>query len=337
MTRGRLLWFAALAILLGVSAVPAVTAEAHSPDVSVVIKPGTMDADQPLVRQYVADVRYADNDPVLGARVTIVGRRREGAGEALGPFAFRPGDRPGVYLSEVSFSRYGSWDMTVTVDSPGKGTTTFLEKVDPVLTAVGGGVAKTFTAFGSFRLSETAQVLVRALHALAGVAWFGLTGVMLSVHWLLPASLRGRFLAMLARPFPWIAAVSFAVILISGLYTSYYSAPIRPPGVFNIAVMGRLPYGIPYLTVYFMKVGGLVLLLILGFRMAKALRAIERLVAPSGGAVALATSHAPVLDEVVVLHRLAILNAALGVLVVLAIVLLGYFHNLSHLGLIAPS
>ncbi|MBI4306974.1 MAG: hypothetical protein HY678_11705, partial [Chloroflexi bacterium] len=335
--RRRLFWFTLLAFLLGVSAVPVVTAQAHSPDVSVVIRPGTMDADQPLVRQYVADVRYTDNDPVSGARVSITGRRREGTGETLRLVAFRPGDRPGVYVAEVTFPRYGNWDMTVTVDSSGKGTTTFLEKVDPALPAVGGGAARTFTALGSFRMPETMQVLVRALHALAGVAWFGLSGVILSAHWLLPASLRGRFHGRLARPFLWISAVSFALIFMSGLYTSYYSAPIRPPGVFNIAVMNRLPYGIPYLSMYFMKVGGLVLLVFLAYRMAKALRAIERLTAPSGGAVAVATSHAAVLDEVVVLHRLAMLNAALGVLGVLAIVLLGYFHNLSHLGLIVPS
>lgn len=336
MIRRRLLRFTLLAFLLGASAVPTAAVHGHSPDVSVVIRPLPADASDPLVRQYVAEVRYADNDPVSGARVSLTGLRREGARETLGPMSFTPGDRPGVYIGEVTFPRYGNWDMTVMVDSPGKGSATFLEKIDPALPAISGGATKTFTALGSFRLSETVQVLVRAVHALAGVTWFGLSGAILSARWLLSAALRGRLLATLARPFPWISAASFALMFMSGLYTSYYSAPIRPPGVFNFEVMGRLPYGIPYLSVYFVKLGGLVLLMFLAYRMARALRAIERRVAPSGGAVAVATAHAAALDEVVVLHRLAVLNAAVGVFVVLAVVLLGYFHNLSHLGLIVP-
>lgn len=334
----RLFLLSLLVLIIGASSIPTRDAHAHSPDVSVAVRPEPADADHPLARRYLAEVKYTDSDPVLGARVSITGTRREGAGKTLGPIDFSPGDKPGVYLVEVTFPRYGNWDMTVVVTVPGKGAATFSEALEPVLPVnEGGGTTTTFTAYGSFGLAEAAQVVIRTVHSLAGVAWFGLSGVILSAHWLLPGSLRGRFLARLARPFLWISAASLALMLLSGLYSSVYSAPIRPPGIFNLAVVSRLPYGVPYLSVYFMKVGGFTLLAFVAYRMNNALRAIERRSSPSGAAVVVAAAQATRLDEAATLNRLAVLNAALGVLLVLAVVLLSYLHNISHLALVVPA
>ena len=128
----------------------------------------------------------------------------------------------------------------------------------------------------------------------------------------------------------------------SGVYTAIYSAPIKPPGVFDLDVIWSITFGPHYVATIAFKAFALGVSGALAVRMAKALR-VASLSTVTGGSTSIVESARSVIEEASVaamdspLFRLAIANAVIGLLLTVAIVLAIYLHTISHLAAFLPN
>lgn len=307
---------------------------AHGKEITIEVSTLTPDPQQPRTRLYRAFVFFTgDREPVEGAVIALTAQRRPG-GEALPPVRLEPLNVPGFYAAQVSFPRYGTWEIKLEVKEPGQGEASFVEEVIPAPLPRGteatdeGSERSIFTVSLSFNWRDVANVGMRWLHALAAGLWFGLSGLIVAAFWFLRGESRGQFWRRLYPLFPWLGGASLLLLAATGIYNAIYNSPIRPPGAFNLLVMERIPYGTPYLGVLGLKAltvligGGLLVGMAKGLRWARW---------PGEGNPAVATSGKSSL-----LLRLAVTNIALGVIMMLSVAVLVYLHNLSHLAVLVP-
>ncbi len=136
----------------------------------------------------------------------------------------------------------------------------------------------------------------------------------------------------LAGWFPWLAGASFVALALTGWYNAVYNVPIRPPGLFDPELMGRLPFGSAYLMAFLAKMSLTALMVLVAGALAITLRrTISEPLRPviASGATPDALLSRRVRWSVVVLSGL---NVLLGTLVFVAVVVLGYLHILTHIG-----
>lgn len=329
--------------LLALSGANALPTSAHGKEVTIEVSSFAPDGKEPLVRLYRAFVVYAgDKEPVAGARIELTAARKEG-GPGITPVTFQPLRDVGTYVAEVKYPHYGSWNVTLRVEEQGEGQTSFVEQVAPVpLAQAPGAVSETarrevLNLFFRFDWRDVANIAVRTAHVLAASVWFGLTGIILVGYFFLGTAPRSLLLRRIEPAFAPAAAVSLGLLGASGVYNGIFSSPIRPPGVFAVATMAQIPFGVPYLVAFGVKLVAFGAGCALAMMMVRALKVESRLPVVSGGAVAVADAWAiPAPAGWASLRRLALINAVLGLVMVVDVVVTVYLHYISHLAVALP-
>ncbi|MFQ5872878.1 MAG: FixH family protein [Dehalococcoidia bacterium] len=318
---------------------------AHGKELRMEVSSFAPDPQEPLVRLYRVFVIYAgDGEPVTGARVQLTAER-QGGGPPMGPIFLEPLNEPGLYAAQLTYSMYGSWDVALKVEEQGEGEgeASFIEELVPAgpTTDIGEVRQRVLELFFRFNWWDVVAIAVRISHSLAAVVWFGLTGVILVAYGFLQPALRAPLYRRLSRVFLPAATLSLAALAASGAYTAIFSAPIKPPGVFDLDVMWRIPFGPHYLGTIAFKALALGTCAILAWRMAQALMSASLPVPAGGGTVAMKARDARTNETVAVirdvhLFRLAVANAMIGVLLAADVALAIYLHYISHLAVFLP-
>ncbi|MBI2304363.1 MAG: hypothetical protein HYU86_06410 [Chloroflexi bacterium] len=316
------------------------TALAHGKDITIEVSAITPDPQQPLTRLYRAFLTYADDrEPVSGAVIYLSGRRRQG-GEIMPPLRFQPLNVPGFYAAQVTYPRYGTWEMKLEVKEPGQGEASLTEEVLPAALLRGDSAEEAaqssiFTISLSFNWRDVANMGMRWIHSLAAVAWFGLNGLIVAAFWFLEGEGRPRFLGKLYPLFPLAAGASLSLLAVTGIYNAVYNSPLRPPGVFSLEIMGRLPYGTAYLAVLSLKALTVGIGSVLAVAMARGISRAASLPLAGNPATAGARDN-PSMAKGQLLLSLAAANLALGIAMLLGVAIMAYLHNLSHLAVLVP-
>ncbi len=311
---------------------------AHGKQIDVAVTSLSPDPDQPLLRLYRARATYAiDGDPVEGATVVLTALRADGTSGFPARMLTEIGGDGGLYVSEVVFERFGAWEMHLTVQAElgqGEGSVTFSEDIRPgslnpdqeaAQRAEGERVARLQLLFGFDWWPDVVTIAMRILHSLAGLSYFVVAGLALGLAWFGIPSRYPDFPRRLRRIFLPMAATSLGVLLLAGLYSAAFDAPVAFPGIYDVGSMRRLPFGDAYLVAFLVKVALFGGLIVHASRIHRTLRQWDE--TPAGAA------SAPI---VAALRRSTLLNAAAGVAVVVDVAVLVYLHYLSHLGVFLP-
>jgi len=300
-------------------------AEAHGRQVKISLSSLVPDPNSPRTRLYRASVTYQDGDPAPGLQVALSAVRSQD-GMTIGPVTFAPLTQPGSYAAEVTYPVFGIWSVNLRVRGEGDGETTLTEEVlpaAPVTALAGSGKLadpRQVEVLFRFGPGDVVNIAARILHSLSAGVWFGLAALILVTRWFALSSVRDNLLRRTARVFPPGAVVSLGLLLVTGMYSALYNAPNRAPGLFAPLAVARFPFGDVYLTAFVLKVimylatVAITLALVVSFR--RLGRGDER-------------SEATI-------HRLALSNTILGILVFVDVSVLIYFHYLSHLGVLLP-
>lgn len=325
-------WLALIAVLIA-ALMSGEVAKAHGGEVSIGVSCLTPDQARPLSKVCTAVVRYADGDPVGAANLSLSASREDGDQRSFGPVTFRPAVEEGVYTAAFDYPAYGRWLARIEVTEPGQGEADVREEVLPPLPGTAGSrVSEARVRIVlDFDMHELTNISMRVLHLGAAAAWFGASGVVLAASLFLNGPERERVMRSLARWFPWLAGASFLGLALTGWYNAVYNVPIRPPGLFDPELMGRLPFGSAYLMAFLTKMSLTALMVLVAGALAFALRQgyRVRVRTVAGGAVADAFPRRRAQRSIIVLSGV---NVLLGVLTFVVVVLLGYLHILTHIG-----
>jgi len=325
-------------LVLGGSAL-VLPVEAHGKDIDVTVATLLPDPDQPLVRLVRARATYAgDGEPVNGATVVLTSVRSDGTPGFPEQVLTQVGDDDGLYVGEVVFDRFGTWDMHLTVKAAldqGEGSVTFSADVrtgpsNPDLEAAQQAeserVARLQVQLGFHWWPDIVTIAMRIVHSLAGLAYFVITGLVLGLAWFGIPSRYPDFPRRLGRVFRPVAATSLGVLLLAGLYSAAFDAPVAFPGIYDIPTMRRLALGDAYLVAFLIKVVLFIGLIVQASRIHRMLR---RWVDSPGSTAS---------DAIIAsLRRTTLLNAVAGVVVIVDVAVLIYLHYLSHLGAFIPA
>ncbi|PJF41570.1 MAG: hypothetical protein D6737_00995 [Chloroflexi bacterium] len=301
----------------------------HGKEVNISISSLFPDSSQPLTRLYRVVVTFDDGDPVEDAVIEMRAVRQEG-GQTIDGIVFHALGEPGLYATEVTYERFGNWDITVIVSEPGEGEATFTDAIVPGASASGeeqtttASIPTDLSVFFTFNVRDFVNIVFRFVHSLAGVAWFGLIAVVLVAHRFMEPEAEYRTLLRLKTIF-WPAAVaSLSILLSSGIYNAIWDAPIRAPGVFNLDTMLSIPFGDVYLAAFAGKVIAYGLLVVSTIRLGRSLSTIPETIPENP------------IDEIQPVTRTAFIAAGIGALLAINIAVLIYMHYISHLSIVIP-
>lgn len=340
-------WQIGLLVLIGLaSLVPVMLgmpgiAQAHGKEVAIKVSSFTPDPKEPLVRLYRAFAAYAsDGDPLTNAKIQFTAERQQG-GPGVEPIMMNPLNEPGFYAAQVTFPRFGNWNVNLKVKEAGEGEASFTEEILPATSTESsppGNQAlrqQLVEIYFKFNWRDAANIGVRVLHSLAGFTWFALTGVILVAYGFVPVNARIHLLSKLSGFFSPAAAISLGILFASGVFNAIFSAPIRPPGVLALGSMWSIPYGPQYLGAIGFKLIAISASAVIAVRMAQELKTASRPAPVSGGAVhSFEKVHTKMATAP--LLQLSIANAAIGLLMLIDIAITIYLHYLSHLAVFLP-
>jgi hypothetical protein len=126
------------------------------------------------------------------------------------------------------------------------------------------------------------------------------------------------------------ALLSLVVLVISGLYTGYFDAPVRPPGVFNVEALANVPFGFQYAAAFASKV-------VLGFGLLALLWRVRRTRQSEPDHHASASGMGMFRGQGFgTAHWLTVGFGFLTLLLLADVVVLVYLHYISHLGSTLP-
>ena len=318
-------------LLLGMS----YNALAHGKEVEVRVVSLTPDPSQPLTRLYRAEVVFADQDPVENAEISLIAKREEGVQE-VGPYEFVSVGEPGFYITEVTYERFGSWIVTVSVTEPGVGEASFTDEIFPGQVSnaaksdeqeTNGGIPSNLAILFKFDWQDFLNIVLRFTHSLAGAAWFGLISVILVAKWFMEPTSRIHAYIKLKNIFGPVAGTSLGILLLSGIYNGIWDAPIRAPGVFNIPVMLAIPFGNAYLVTFLGKLLAYAVLVRITYNLRLQFNAMSE-----------SKSVNEIIDSEIDLKIVRYAKVGLGAFVFLAIniAVMIYMHYISHLSVLIP-
>lgn len=309
-----------LSLLLGgLTATPAFS---HGNEVEIKTASFAPDASLPLTRLYRAVVTFLDGDPVEDAVMTLSAVRSED-GSSIVPVPFRRLDQPGRYIAEVDFTRFGNWEITVSVTEPGAGSAEFTDTVLPsgsVEDSGGAGGAETLSVLFRFDGGDWTNVVVRIVHSVAGATWVALIGLGLAGAVILSPDAGSGALQLLRRVFGPVASVSLLALLASGLHSATWGTPIAEPGVFDLDTLLEVPYGEQYALALAAMTLAWVGMVLITLRLRAGLRTWN----PTDGAGLASIKSA------------SLAGLAVTLLLVIDVTVLLYLHNISHLSLVVP-
>jgi hypothetical protein len=170
------------------------------------------------------------------------------------------------------------------------------------------------------------NIVVRVVHSLAGLAWFGLIGVILAARWFMDPESRYRAILKLKQVFAPAAGLSLAILLGSGIYNAIWDSPIRPPGVLALNALLAVPFGDMYFLAFLGKLLAYVVLVIVALRIGKELYRLPAQLETSGDAS----------ESIQDIGRLAMVGGGAAIFLAIDIAVLIYMHYISHLAIVIP-
>jgi putative copper export protein len=155
----------------------------------------------------------------------------------------------------------------------------------------------------------------RALHLFAAISWFSVILMLLAGARLLSREAWDSALERLSPSLPKILGATWALLSATGIFLAINNAPNRAPGLIAPDALLRLPWGREYLIAFIVKMlmvaGGIGVGVSIGYVMRKA--------------NTMNPEH---------LERLAAFDLIVGLFIFADVVVIGYMHNLAHLGLL---
>ncbi len=322
-------------------------AEAHGKEPTVGVTSLIPNPEQPLLRLYRAHIVYAaDNDQVDGATVMLSAQRKEGGPEITSVQLTGIKEQPGVYVGEVEFPRFGSWEVSIRIFAAlgqGQGLTQFVDQIRPAIIGPGEEAAlladaervrKSQVFFQFAWWPDVVNIMVRIVHSVSGMTYFVITGLILFMAWAGVPSAWPNLPRNIGRFFLPAVLASLVGLGATGLYSAAFDAPIKSPGIYDIGGMLELPYGEAYLGAFLVKPLAWFAMVFLVFAMHRHLKNYRGAPMLGGGVIAVYPAR-PTLA--LSLKRLATINAGIGLILVADVALVIYLHYLSHLGVFLPS
>lgn len=330
---------AALAITSALHQWTAAGAEAHGKEVQIELRCAPADPAMPLDQRCQAVVTAAnDGDPVSDARLTLEAVRPEKGDHATGE-AIRPTGEPGHYAGTIRLSAYGTWILSAQVEAPAEGKVELTQEVLPPSGTASPVAQIRARLLISFNSRDVANIAALVAHLVGSLAFFASTAAVLVVGVIAKGQRGIEQRRRIARAFPWLAGVTFALIAASGFYNAMYNSPTRQPGLLHPGDVASLPFGDAYLIAFGVKMLLAVALTLGTAMLAFRLRRSVSWLVPSvaGGAQAL-------FDEITTRNSLlaelrkdacvlwAATNLLAGGALLINVVVLDYLHLLSHAG-----
>lgn len=302
---------------------------AHGKEANLAVTCATPDPARPLVKACTAVLRYTDGDPVEGARL-VVEATREGSSVAdLAPVTFEPLAEVGLYSALIEFPAYGAWRMRFVLEEPAEGEAELREEILPPVPGSSSEIRAGLQIVFSFGLADVRNLAIRFAHVLAMGVWLASVAMVLIATTFVSSQERPRLLGRAAAAFPWAAAGSLALLGLSGILNAVYNTPTRPPGLFRPGDTVELPFGEVYFGIFLVKMA-LAAAVVWG---TVALSVALRRAAREPTALMAAGPHAPLLEgSERRIRRIAALDLGLGVLILAVVILMAYFHIISHVG-----
>lgn len=308
--------------------------DAHGKELAITVDSLVPDAERPLQVLYRVTVVYAgDQDPVDDAAV-VLSYVRPGDDAAPTQLVLTEVEgSAGTYVGEVVFERFGEWDMRLDVEATlglGSGSVEFVDDIKPepadaaldaARRAEAERVASLQLLFGFDWWPDIITVIVRIGHSLAGLAYFIASSLVLMLAWFGIPSRRPDLLGRVSRSFLPVASISLGVLLLAGLYTAGFDAPVAWPGIYDLSALLSIPYGDAYLVAFLVKVVAFILLVVMAVRINGTLRRWGTSPAPDEDLATIST-----------LKRQTLVNATIGLIVLADIAVVIYLHYISHLG-----
>ncbi len=303
-----LLAFAIFAVLTSVT--PAI---AHGKKINIDIKASAPDAAKPLTKLYRALLTFDDGDKVTDAKLTLTASR-SAQGVSVGPVRFDKTNEEGVYQASVTYPAYGGWTLQFKVTEPGEGEATFIENLAPPAPLQSDSSSARVSVALVFDAKDALNVGARTIHILAAISWFSIVVMLFVGARVVSREAWTDALARFSRSLPIILAATWGLLIVTGIYLAVNNVPNRAPGIFAPDVVLRLAFGREYLVAFLVKMLVVLGAIVVGVNIDFALRSSnitkERLT------------------------RLVALDVVLGLLIFADVVIIGYLHNLSHLGLL---
>ncbi len=320
-------------------------AVAHGKELHATVSSLLADKDHPLTRLYRVTVVYAgDLDPVDNAKVTLSAARDEGGPGVSGIELTEISGAAGVYVGEVEYTRFGTWNVTVRINGPlgqGEAESGFTDDVRPRPVTAAEEESLAFEAERVMRLQlffkfgwwpDVVNVVLRVLHSSAAIAYFAMTGLVLFIALAgIPAGWP-KLATDLHRIFIPVTVGSLLVLGGSGMYSAAFDSPTSAPGLYDIQAILDLPYGEAYLGAFLVKPLAWLALIYLAVRIGHELKGYASFPIVGGAA----TIAMPAVRVTPRLKQLALANVGVGVVLVVDIALVIYLHYLSHLGVFLP-
>ena len=323
--------FAALLFLVLPSSA---VASAHGRDVLIDLTSSQSDAALPLWRRYDARVVYAgDHEPVEDANLSLEAVSSDGLSRVEAASVTPVPGAIGAYVAHVRYPRSGEWTVSLRAKSPGIGEVAMTEWIRPPTGSFDDSGADTqrsvlLNLFFAFDWRDVLNIFIRISHSIGAATYLGMGALMLLGLWFrqyLQPSATWR--ALESATFP-TAVLSLVLLVISGLYTGYFDAPVRAPGVFNIQALANVPFGFQYAVAFAAKV-------ILGFGLLALLWRVRRTRqrALDQRAIELDMARGQGLGAA---RWLTVGFGFLTLLLLADVVVLVYLHYISHLGSTLP-
>ncbi|MBI2237717.1 MAG: hypothetical protein HYU54_04220 [Actinobacteria bacterium] len=312
-----------------VVALPGGIADAHSNEANLAVTCATPDPGRPLIEACTAALRYSDGDPVEGARLVVVATREGPGGAALDPVPFEPLGKPGVYSAIVEFPAYGTWRMRFVLREPAEGEAELRDEILPPVPGASSEIRAQLQIVFKFGLADVRNLALRFAHVLGVGAWFGSVALVLLATTLVAPEERPRLLRRGAAAFPWAAGGSLVLVAVSGILNAVYNTPTRPPGLFAPGSTAKLPFGEVYLGTFLLK---MVLVVAAVWGTAALSVALRHACREPASMVADGTVASRLVGPERRVWRIAALDLGLGVLILAVVVVMAYFHIISHVG-----
>ncbi|MBI4260221.1 MAG: hypothetical protein HY658_06605 [Actinobacteria bacterium] len=325
----RALPAAALAAVILAVLGPGVAA-AHGREIDVGVSCRAPDPGRPLGLECTALLHYTDGDPVPDALLDVTGVR-EGPGDAgFGPTVFEPAEQAGAYSATLILPAYGTWLLRFVVREPGNGAAQLRAEILPPVPGDSPEIEAGLRVVSKFGWPDVRNLALRIAHLVGALAWFGSVALILLVASLVGPTERRRLMGRGAALFPWVAGISLLVVAVSGALNAVYNTPTRPPGLFNPGDAARLPFGNVYLAAFFVKMALAVAIVAATASLSMALRRTQRAVdVIAGGSGTLGLGPDGPERRV---RQMAALDLVLGLLVLVVVAVMSYFHIVSHVG-----
>ncbi len=299
----------ALAVLL--SSAPA---QAHGKKINIDVKSSTPESSKPLTKLYRALLTYDDGDQVTDAKLTLTASR-VGENQSINPVDFTRTNEVGVYQANVTYSAYGEWRLLFKVTAPGEGEATLDENLAPPSPAQSDSASARVVVPLAFDTRDALNIVARTVHIFSAISWFSVIWMLFVGPHLLSREAWADVLVRSAKSLPKILGAIWILLIATGIYLAINNAPTRAPGVLAPDILVRVSWGREYLIAFIMKMLMFVGALGVGAGIGMAMRQTSDLTAER-------------------VARLAALDLLLGLFIFADVVVIGYLHNLSHLGLL---